>query len=326
MSTLVVGAGSVGLTLAARLRRAGRRVRVLVRRPEAAHRLAQGLVVEDPATGATERIDLEAEVDLDRALEAADGPIFVCVRGPDVPALARTLGARAAGSWVVSFLNDVVHEDVFAERGLRTVGGVWRETCTRVDDARVRFRGRGRAVVGLHPEGRAPEADRVAASLGEAGLDVGLSARIAEDKWLKLCVNLMSAPNALVRPEDHETHAFVETKARLLEEARAALDAAGIRPRSCDGRDRSLDEEIVFQREALRRGLAARRIPLKNQVWSALSRGLPLEADAYHRRILGLAERAGQEAPVNRRVLARLLRAAERGEGPECVGAAELLG
>ena len=50
--------------------------------------------------------------------------------------------------------------------------------------------------------------------LRAAGYDVGISQRIGEDRWLKLCVNLMSAPNALIRREDHATRAFVEIKAR----------------------------------------------------------------------------------------------------------------
>ena len=98
----------------------------------------------------------------------------------------------------------------------------------------------------------------------------------------------MSTPNALVRRDDHETRAFTEGKARLLEEARDALAAAGIAAHSCDGRDRSLDEEIAFQRAALARGVAARKLPLYNSLWQGLARGAALEVDAYHRRILAL--------------------------------------
>jgi ketopantoate reductase len=138
-------------------------------------------------------------------------------------------------------------------------------------------------------------------------------------------MNLMSAPNALIRRSDHTTRAFVEIKARLLEEARAALFAAGIEARSCDGRDRSLAEEIAWQRASLERGESARSLPLYNQVWSALRGGGPLEADAYHRRILDLAGHNGVPAPVNTRVLEILLRQAASGVGPESVAAAEIL-
>jgi 2-dehydropantoate 2-reductase len=155
---------------------------------------------------------------------------------------------------------------------------------------------------------------------------VGLSRRIARDLWLKLCINLMSAPNALIRREDHDTRAFVELKARLLEEAKEALAAAGIEAASCDRRDRSLDEEIAFQRAALERGTSARRLPLYNQVWSSLEDGLPLEADGYHRRVLDLATRHGLSLPKNERTLAALERAARDALGPESATAAEILG
>jgi 2-dehydropantoate 2-reductase len=180
-------------------------------------------------------------------------------------------------------------------------------------------------VVGLHPQGFAPEVEALAQDLRRADYDVGISSRIAEDRWLKLCVNLMSAPNALIRREDHDRPAFVEVKARLLEEARAVLAATGIEARSCDGRDRSLDQEIRHQRESLERGTSARRIPLYNQVWSSLRSDAPLEADGYHRRILELASAHGISAPTNTRVLEKLVEAKTGRRGPECLRAAELL-
>ena len=135
----------------------------------------------------------------------------------------------------------------------------------------------------------------------------------------------MSAPNALIRREDHATRAFVELKARLLEEARAILRAAGIPARSCDGRDRSLDQEIAHQRESLALGTSARALPVYNQVWAALRSGGPVEADRYHRRMLELAAAHGIAAPQNQRVLAALERAVRERTGPERLAAQELL-
>jgi 2-dehydropantoate 2-reductase len=190
----------------------------------------------------------------------------------------------------------------------------------------VRFHGAARIVLGAEPGcDTGPDAEALARGLAEAGLDAACSARIRDDQWLKLCVNLMSAPNALVRRGDHESAAFVELKARLLEEARAALAAAGIRAASCDGRDRDLDAEIRFQRASLARGTSARPAPLYNHVWTGLREGRPLGAEDYHRLILGLASRHGLPAPRNLRVLAALERAVQEGLGPECVSAAELL-
>jgi len=320
----VVGAGSLGLALAARLARGGVRVLVVTRRPEAARLLAErGLQVEDPATGARVGCAVRAS-DALGAVEPGAGPIFVCTRADGVAEVARALAGRAAA--LVTFQNDVVSEEEAARFVPRVIGGVWRETVTRVADDRVRYpQGRGRAVLGLHPHGSHPDVEAAAAVLRRGGVDVSISAAIERDKWLKLCVNLMSAPNALVRRPDHETPEFVALKVRLLEEARAALAAAGIDAAPCDGRDRTLDAEIAFQRDALARGTSARPIPLYNQVWTSLRHGAPLEADGYHERILALARAHGVPAPVNALVLARLRAAARSRLGPESCSARELL-
>jgi 2-dehydropantoate 2-reductase len=320
----VVGAGSLGLALAARLARGGVRVLVVTRRPEAARLLAErGLEVEDPATGARVGCAVRAS-DALGAVEPEAGPIFVCTRADGVAEVAQALAGRAAA--LVTFQNDVVSEDEAARFVPRVIGGVWRETVTRVADDRVRYpQGRGRAVLGLHPRGSHPDVEAAAAVLRRGGVDVSISAAIERDKWLKLCVNLMSAPNALVRRPDHETPEFVALKVRLLEEARAALAAAGIEAAPCDGRDRTLDAEIAFQRDALARGTSARAIPLYNQVWTSLRHGAPLEADGYHERILALARAHGVPAPVNALVLARLRAAARSRLGPESCSARELL-
>jgi 2-dehydropantoate 2-reductase len=321
----VVGAGSVGLALAARLSLGGVSVLVVTRRPEAARVLAErGLVAEDPASGARRGCAVRAASE-PAAIDPAAGPIFVCTRVDGVAEVARSLAGRAAA--LVTLQNDVVAEDLAARFVPRVIGGVWRETVTRVAEDRVRYAldRPGRAVLGLHPRGGHADVEAAAALLRLGNVDVSVSAAIGGDKWLKLCVNLMSTPNALVRRPDHTAPAFVEVKVRLLEEARVALAAAGIDAAPCDERDRSLDAEIAFQRDALARGVSARPIPLYNQVWTSLRHGAPLEADAYHERIIGLARAHGTPAPVNTLVLARLLDAARSRRGPECYAARELL-
>lgn len=321
----IVGAGSVGLALALRLARAGVGVLLVTRRPEAARTLAErGLAGEDPATGARVAAAVRASAEpTPRSL--APGPVFVCTRANAVDAVARRLAGTPAP--LVTFQNDVASEVAAARHHAPVIGGVWRETVTRRADDRVclQLERPGRAVVGLHPHGWIAEVDAVAALLRRGDIDVSVSRDIARDKWLKLCVNLMSTPNALVRRDDHRGPAFVDVKVRLLEEARATLAAAGIDARPCDDRDRTLDEEIALQRDALARGTSARALPLYNHVWTALRHGAPLEADAYHERILALARAHAVAAPVNARVLEKLLEASQRALGPECFAARELL-
>jgi 2-dehydropantoate 2-reductase len=321
----IVGTGSVGLALAARLARGGTRVLLVARRAEAAGTLGErGLVAVDAASGRRLGLAVRATT-LSRWDPAQGGPIFVCTRTDAVEAVAE----RAAGTDFpfITFQNDVTSEEVAARHVPRVIGGVWRETSTRREDDCVclQLEKPARAVVGLHPSGRDTAVERVAALLRDAGLDVSVSERIGRDKWLKLCINLMTAPNALVRRPDHRDAAFVEVKVRLLEEAEAALAAAGIDTTPCDGRDRALSEEIAFQREALARGTSARPLPLYNHLWTGLRSGAALEVDDYHERILAIAERQGVEAPVNRRVLACLRKAVRERLGPESFEARALL-
>jgi 2-dehydropantoate 2-reductase len=323
----VLGAGSVGLAIAAQLAAAGKAVRVVVRRAEAAEALAGGLFVEDPIAGGERRVPVAACADF-AALPTPidDGPVFVCTRAPDTPDAARALARHAPRALAVAVQNDLTGGEALARALPRVVAAVWRQTCTRAGDARVRFHGAGRIVLGAEPGCEtARDAAALAADLRAAGLDAACSERIREDQWLKLCINLMSAPNALVRQADHETEAFVEAKARLLEEARDALAAAGIVAASCDGRDRGLDAEIAHQRRSLASGTSARRVALYNHVWTGLREGRALEAPDYHRRILDLAEANGVSADTNRRVLEALVRAEREKLGPEWLGAADLL-
>jgi 2-dehydropantoate 2-reductase len=324
----VLGAGSVGLALAAQLAAAGHPVLVVARRPEAAAALRGGLVAEDPLAGTERLLSVQAADGLGEAGPRLEGAtVFVCTRNPETAEAGRALARCAPGVLAVAVQNDLTGGELLARSLRRVVAAVFRQTATRVADACVRFHGPARIVLGAEP-GCATVADAAALAreLAGAGLDAACSERIRDDQWLKLCVNLMSAPNALVRRADHRGEAFVELKARLLEEAREVLAAAGIRAVSCDGRDRDLDQEIAGQRAARALGVSARRAPLYNNVWTSLREGRPLEADAYHRRILRLAAERGVEAPLNARVLAALLRARDEGLGPESFGAAELLG
>ena len=327
MRITVYGAGAVGLVVGARLARAGDEVVFLVRRPEVAERIeASGVRFEDPASGEAWRAPARAVAAPDALPEDfRAGPILFCMRASETAAAAQALAAVAPRATVASLQNDLDNEAILARHFPVVIGAPLRQTCTRTAPDAALAAGAGRVVLGRHPEGTGPELEALAARLRAAGYGVGVSARIAEDRWLKLAVNLMSAPNALIRRPDHVTRAFVEVKARLLEEARDAFAAAGIAARCCDGRDRSLDQEIAWQRASLASGESLRALPIYNQVWSALRHGGPLEADAYHERILRLADAAELPAPVNARVLALLLRQARAGAGPESLSAEECL-
>ena len=328
MVTAVYGSGAVGLVVGARLARAGSDVLFITRQREVANLIeSNGVRCEDLLAGEAWAVRAAVVVGTRAAAERIEGgPVLFCMRRSETAEAATALARAAPRAVVASLQNDVDNEELLARHFTTVIGGVYRQTCTRTAQNLAVTAGAGRIVLGAYPRGAGPDTTSLTAAFRAAGYDVGLSQCIARDLWLKLCINLMSTPNALIRREDHDTRAFVEIKARLLEEAKEALAAAGIEASSCDGRDRSLDEEIAFQRAALERGTSARRLPLHNQVWSSLKNGLPLEADRYHRRVLDLAARHGLSLPQNERVLAALERAARDFLGPESATAAEILG
>lgn len=324
----IVGAGSIGLALGGRLAGSGTPVVFLTRRPEAAHALrARGVTLRDPASGDALHASVDAATSVSALPpDARAGPFLVCVRATDTLAVGARIAEDLPGAWVVSAQNDVDNEAGLAGLGLRTSGLVVRQTCTVQSQVEAFALGRGRVVLGDHPGGFGPDCGELADRLEAAGFEVGRSRSIAQDKWLKLCVNLMSTPNALVRRPDHATAAFVEAKARLLEEASDVLRASGIPAASCDGRDRSLEDEIRWQRASLEAGESARDLPLYNAVWRALrDPALGLEADRFHGRIVEMGERVGVATPVNRRALALVRTAVRERRGPESIEAAALL-
>jgi len=291
----VFGAGSVGTVLAGLLADAGIAVRL------AGRGAVGGLRLE----GDEETVVAQVPV-----VEEPEGRILLCVHAPDVAELC----ARWPGRSVVTWQNGVSSEEEAAQ-WCRVIGGVWRMTCTLTEPGRALFTRRGRVVIGRHPQGSRepdPEVGALAADLRAAGFDVGVSERIAADKWLKLCLNLTSAPHALIRKQDHGRPEFGALKADLLEEARDVLRAAGIEARSCDGRDLSLEGEIAKHREG-----GTRRRPVHNDTWRQLAQGRRPKS-LYHDTFVDLA---GGGAPRN----AAMLQLVVRATGPECYSVDEVL-
>ena len=323
----VIGGGAVGLNLAARLARAGADVLLVVRRRAVAAAIeSDGACVSDPASGARWRVALPVTTALHAiAPRLRAGPAILCTRAGDEAGLAKTLAEVEPRARVVTAQNGVGSESAVARHVAHVSGLVVRQTCTRDAEDVVLATGSGRIVLGRHPRGIDETTAALAGAFARAGFDVSESEQIAADKWLKLCVNTLSPVNALVRRADHTHPAFVDLKIRLLEEARDVLDAAGVRARPCDGRDRDLTSEIARLEASRGDGSSVRDLPLYNAVWAALrDPRKPLEADEHHRRILELAEATGRPAAAHEGLRRSVLEAYRDACGPEIFGARAL--
>lgn len=332
---VVVGAGSVGLALGARLAFGGRPVVFVTRSAAQARELSEhGVEIEDLVSGERLKAPCRAVDSLDAAAREFNvSLVLLCTRAGATAALAPDIAGLMPGAAVASVQNHIDNEEELSRHVKRVLGVVFRQTCTRVSRREVHSAGTPRLIVGAYPRGGGADVDELLEYLRAGGCNVGFSPNVMADKWLKLCVNLMSVPNALVRPQDHERPEFVLGKVALLEEARDVLCVAGVEASSGDGRDRTLSEEIEFHRASLSLRTSARRLPLYNQVWTAMrehSLGkidlTGLEADRYHASIVELGRAHGVPTPRNARVLTRLLEAFDERLGPESLDAETLLG
>jgi 2-dehydropantoate 2-reductase len=226
----VVGAGAIGLTLAAGLSRAND-VLVLAHRPEAAELLNEsGIVVE--REGAAQTVRIRASVDpLDQAGREA---VILAVKSPaTADALLPLRGVLGADALIASVQNGI--GNVAAARTAlptaRIVAGSTTQGATRLGDNRVRQVNDGTTTFGNDTAGSPSSAD-LAAAFAEAGLDARVADDIETVLWRKLVANAaINTPCALSRRtngavlDDPDLRAVA---AALAEETAAVARAEGI--------------------------------------------------------------------------------------------------
>jgi 2-dehydropantoate 2-reductase len=198
-------------------------------------------------------------------------------------------------------------------------GGVVRFTSTLIDPGEVRLRRPGQLILGNHPEGTDALCLEIVGDLKAAGFTAAASPEIPVEKALKLLVNLVSGPAALLRRRGPSPE-LAAVQLGLLEEAERVFRAAGVRAEPLSGLGLSLDEMMAGFRAG---GGAPDGRPVYNSTWQNLHHRRPrLENRFYHGEIISLGNDLGIPTPINARVLAVLEDALERGLGPEPYDAA----
>jgi 2-dehydropantoate 2-reductase len=200
---------------------------------------------------------------------------------------------------VVCFQNGISNEEKFATSFDVVYGGVCRMTCSMIQSGHASFRGFGRIVIGRHPKGSDALARQLVKAFETAGCKACVSRNITNDKWLKLAINSQSTFHAIIDPRDHEANEFHELKVSILEEARRVLKAHKVRPRSCDGKDKTIDEVIAdLQRpRALRH---ATGMKVHNSTWQNLYlKRDRIENEFFHGPIIDLGRKHDIPVPYN---------------------------
>jgi 2-dehydropantoate 2-reductase len=298
MQVVMYGAGAVGSVLGGLLCQHKHDVHLVCRSPHADAISENGLKIRS-ATG-----DYVARPRTSTSLRAGDvgdeTVVFITVKSHHtrevVDALAAVVPAQTP---IVSFQNGIGNEDVILEHFENVYGGVVRMTCQMLQPGHASFRRIGRIIVGRYPKGSDATSRAIARGFAEARFDAVSSRNVMADKWLKLAVNTQSVFNAVVDPRDHDANEFSELKARILEETRAVLKSARIRPKSCDGKDPGIDQMIAdLRRPRMQRPDHGMKV--HNSVWQDLYlKRADIEAPRTHRTIIDMAGEPGIPVPCH---------------------------
>lgn len=157
-------------------------------------------------------------------------------------------------------------------------------------------------------------------SFAAAGLPLVQHRDMKPVLWAKLLLNLNNAVNALAAlplREELGQRAYRQCLALAQDEALALLARAGIRPARLTPLPARLLPAVLRLPDVLFQRLASKMLAIdplaRSSMADDLAAGRATEVDWLNGEVVRLAERLGQRAPVNARLLS-LVRAAEQGE------------
>ncbi len=321
---VVVGAGAVGVTLAAQLRAAGREV-VLIGRPRQAELIAAGRVQYVTPEG-SEALDVPVaagpeEVGLDR-----HDVLVLATKTADADAALAAWAARPVGDGrhragevlpVVTLQNGLDAERSALRRFATVIGSALWIPTTYVDEHEV-VSPAGPAVgvfwLGTYPDGPATRAvRRLADDLRAARFEVQVVDDLTRWKAAKLVASSTFVLDALYAPGPDRDRAVALVRA----ESTAVLAAAGYAIADVESENTTALDRFQLH------GIAGHERP-GSSTWQSLARGRTPETDHLNGELVLLARLAGRRAPVNAALQARAQRAAAEGTAPGALGADDL--
>jgi 2-dehydropantoate 2-reductase len=317
MRYVVIGAGAIGGTVAARLHEAGREVVAVARGAHLAAIREHGLRLDEPDRSRTVALATAADV---TGIDWRPGDVaMVCTKTQDSAQILDQLHAVAPDVPVACLQNGVANERLAATRFANVQAVCVVLPAEHLEPGRVvAFSG---PVAGVLDVGRYPRevdevTERIADGLSAAGFSSRATTEIMPWKYRKLLVNLGNAAEAACGPDDP---ALDELAGAARAEGRRCLQAAGIAfATSADDRRRRdgfLQIRAVDGRD--RTG---------GSTWQSLRRGTgSVEAEYLNGEIMSLGREHGVPTPVNQLLLETATAMARDREPPGSRSAADLL-
>ncbi|MCE9657972.1 MAG: 2-dehydropantoate 2-reductase [Burkholderiales bacterium] len=317
-TVVVAGAGAIGCFVGGQLAAAGHDVRFLGR-PRIVDELGRhGLTLTD-RDGAERRVAPgELKLAVDPAVLAAADVVLVTVKSGATREIAASILQHApAGAAIVSLQNGIDNAALLQQAlpGRKVIAGMVPFNVAALGDGRFHRGTDGRIVIDA-------TGSVLAGALATPLLPIETHADMVAIAWGKLLLNLNNALNALAGVplrEELANRDWRRVLAACIDEALAALRAAGIRPAKVGALPPALIPKVLRLPDALFRLVAAAQLRIDPKARSSmlddLVQGRVTEIDQLQGRVVALAAEKGTPAPVNRAVLALVKSAEAKGAG-----------
>ena len=313
----VLGAGSIGAYVGGALIGAGANV-TLVGRARMRERIAlHGLTVSDMDGRNTLLSAAQVAYTEDPSAIAGASLVLVTVKSADTERSARLLALHAApDALIVSLQNGIGNADVLRRElpGRTVLAGMVPFNVVQLPESRFHRGTEGSLMVEASPA-LAPWLPLFEA----AGLPLVQRNDFVAVQWGKLLLNLNNPVNALSGvplKAQLSDRAYRRCLALLIDEALRALGAAGIAPAQIGKVAPARMPRLMRLPNWLFKRIAAAALRIdpeaRSSMWEDLRAGRRTEIDYLNGAVVALAEKAGLDAPANRRIVA-LVREAEQG-------------
>lgn len=321
----VAGVGAVGGTVAARLAAAGQPVNLLARGARLAQLQQDGLRAELGGQLVTARLPAS-----DRPDFGVQDIVFIAAKSHSLPGLLPTLAPLIGPNTIVaplvngipwwyflgtqgSFANDMIaaidptgslRDAIDAQR---IIGCVVYITARLTTDGLVCTSGSQRLQIGEIGIGDQIPARilRLSEVLSRAAIDTQVSARIREQLWTKVALNLATNPLSVVTQstlvEQFTDPRLLTIVQAVLEETGRLAAAYGVRPAL------SMEQMLATGRKAG---------AFETSMLQDYRAGRPLELDAIGGAVLELAAKVGMDMPTTRVMIALCAHRAQRRDQP----------
>ena len=305
MKVCVYGAGAIGGHLAGRLFKGGAEVSVVARGAHLAAMQRDGLVVH----AADGEIRAPVIASADPAELGPQDVVIVAVKAPALASIAAGIGPLLGPQTSVVFAMNGIpwfyfHRDGGKLDGTRlpridpgdamwnavgperAIAGIVYSACTVTAPGHIQVEGRSRLVLG-EPDGTlSPRAEALATVLTAGGIRMEVSARMRDEIWRKLLLNMASGPLCVLGQASlNDAHVDPETLA-----AGRAMLAEGLALAGAMGCEINLNADKVMA--------AHHGVKHKPSIVQDLELGRPMEIDALYVTPLELAHRLGVPMPV----------------------------